>query len=267
MAQRDSATFVPRFRNCQDLFAIVLMVARYEILDLTGVLADGACADAADLIPGLVTEGEYCLATGLQLRTGVIVLGAAAAAQWLALGAVHKLVSIDREDQPYYPLPQAKAGGLSRTVTATWGSGVKAALWGADELAIARDAIDTSHGDGAVWAHDAPAAASRAQTDKRGQQWIHLVRERQIRWEVRLTAAGTRPSSICERGVAWWRWRCMCCAVAIDDQEWMTSRLRSVFFCHSSPPHDQLDQRRSAVVLVIYLIELGGTNTCIPSTL
>ena len=168
MAQRDSATFVPRFRNCQDLFAIVLMVARYEILDLTGVLADGACADAADLIPGLVTEGEYCLATGLQLRTGVIVLGAAAAVQWLALGAVHKLVSIDREDQPYYPLPQAEAGGLSRTVTATWGSGSKAALWGADELAIARDAIDTSHGDGAVWAHDAPdERSSFARTDRR----------------------------------------------------------------------------------------------------
>ena len=144
----------------------MLMVAQYEILDLTGVLADGACADAADLIPGLVTDGEYCLATGLELRTGVIVLGTAAAAQWLALGAVHALVRVEREDQPHHPLPEQDAG-LGRTATATRGDGVKAALWGADELAIARDAIDTSHSNAAVWAHDAPdERSSFARTDR-----------------------------------------------------------------------------------------------------
>ena len=52
---------------------------------LTGALADDACADVVDLIPGFVTDGQACLATSLELRRGAVVLGAAAVLQWATI--------------------------------------------------------------------------------------------------------------------------------------------------------------------------------------
>lgn len=142
-------------RNCQDIFALALIVGIFDILDLTGTLADGACADVADLIPGLITEGQYCLATSLELRSGAFVLGAAALVQWLALGVMYALVRVDKHEEPYYPLPRPSL--YERTASLMFGS---------DKITAARDAIDVSHSGGAVWAHDAAnERSSFARTD------------------------------------------------------------------------------------------------------
>ena len=115
------------------------------MLDLTGTLADNACADVADLIPGLITEGQYCLTTSLELRSGALVLITAAVVQWLSLGVVHTLVRVDKDERVYYPLPKSSAGKLT------------------DSLVYG----DISRSAGAVWAHDAPdERSSFARTDQ-----------------------------------------------------------------------------------------------------
>jgi hypothetical protein len=115
------------------------------MLDLTGTLADNACADVADLIPGLITEGQYCLTTSLELRSGALVLITAAVVQWLSLGVVHTLVRVDKDERVYYPLPKSSAGKLTDSL-----------MYG-----------DISRSAGAVWAHDAPdERSSFARTDQ-----------------------------------------------------------------------------------------------------
>lgn len=143
-------------RNCHDIFALALIIAEFDIFDLTGALADDACADLADALPGFIVEGEYCLSTSLELRSGAYVLVAAAVLQWLALGVIYMLVQVDQTEKLYYPLPQSN----SDQAATSWFSG-------ADKISTARDNIDASHSGGAVWAHDAPDERSGfARTDQ-----------------------------------------------------------------------------------------------------
>lgn len=138
------------------MFALALFVGVSDMADLTGTLADGACADVADLVPGLITEGQYCLTTSIELRSGFFVLGAAALVQWLALCVMYTLVRVDMQEEPYYPLPRPSRYEATASL-----------LYGSDQISTGRDAIDVSRSSGAVWAHDAPdERSSFARTDQ-----------------------------------------------------------------------------------------------------
>lgn len=89
----------------------MLLVCLADLKELTAYLANDACADVADLIPGLIAEGKDCLVTGIELNIGTLILGCAAVVQWLSLGVMHRLVAVNDESTAYYVLPKQ---GVSR---------------------------------------------------------------------------------------------------------------------------------------------------------